>query len=194
MVSNISRLMRLLVKYFISSQVDPAGLWEEADGWIIVQLHYQDYCEVIIDHYYYIYIQTPHTVNTRSQSGLISSTVGSLLGEPEIFSLSSLCPIATYFSVVYFNNEIRDNSQTKMIIQSRKYSSFQKENLLFFSSLFDAIVRRAPNIEIISDVEPDLTYLVGSPSSQCGKAGAGNRELGWESPSDQSHVASGCGV
>ena len=36
MVSNISRLMRLLVKYFISSQVDPAGLWEEADGGIIV--------------------------------------------------------------------------------------------------------------------------------------------------------------
>ena len=51
---------------------------------------------------------------------------------------------------------------------------------MFFSSLFDAIVRRAPNIEIISDVEPDLTYLVGSPSSQCGKAGAGNRGLGWD--------------
>lgn len=35
-VSNISNISKLMVKYFISSQVDPAGLWEEADGGIIV--------------------------------------------------------------------------------------------------------------------------------------------------------------
>ena len=53
-----SMMSSILSEYFWPG---PGGVWEGADGGPIVLLHYQDYCEVIIDHYNSIYTQIHNT-------------------------------------------------------------------------------------------------------------------------------------